>query len=295
MILVNDPTDAPRGPKVLAVGSFDGLHLGHRHLLQHARHAARTAGQALLIYTFDPPSKVFMRGAGMLSTLSEKISQLEDLGIDIALIVPFNAQFAARSKNAFLDDLRTLQAKRIFVGTDFRFGKGREGAPEDLLKVAPVEIVPLLSLQDQVVKSSQVRVLIEQGKVEEARHLLDRPYSARGVVVEGDRRGRLLGFPTANLEVSPAKVLPPGVFVVMADVLKRNYHGMANVGTRPTVSGKERRIEVHLFGFSGQLYGQTMGLAFHKYLRAEQRFEDLEALKAQLARDAVAARSYFNI
>lgn len=295
MLLINDPSDAPAGPKVVAIGSFDGLHLGHQHLIHQAQQEAKKRHIPLLVYTFDPPSKVFMRGEGFLTDLSEKLELLRGLGVEIALIVPFTEAFSKRSKDDFLGDLRTLEAQHIYVGADFRFGQARAGGLEDLNMVAPIQILPLLELGGGPVKSSRIRDLLREGEVDEAKLLLGRTYTARGIVQEGDKLGRRLGFPTANIEVAPLKILPMGVFAVWVQTLQGRFGGMANVGYRPTVSGQVLRFEVHLFGFTGDLYGQELSVEFLTKLRGERKFESLEALKAQLAQDAEAARRVLGI
>lgn len=294
-MLFSEVADVPKGPKVVAVGSFDGVHLGHQYLLRQALSEAKTLKAPLLVYTFDPPTKVFTRGEGFLMDLQEKVEALRGVGVELILAVPFNEEFARRPPEAFLEDLRALQASRIYVGEDFRFGQGRAGGPEALERVAPTRVVPLLSLGGEAVKSSRIRALLKEGKVEEARHLLGRPYGAYGVVVEGDRMGRRLGFPTANLAVHPLKVLPPGVFAVEAEGAFGRYKGVANVGTRPTLGGEERRLEVHLLGFAGELYGEEVRVRFLKRLREERRFPSLEALRAQIAEDVAEARAYFGL
>lgn len=294
-MLFSEVADVPKGPKVVAVGSFDGVHLGHQYLLRQALAEAKTLKEPLLVYTFDPPTKVFTRGEGFLMDLQEKVEALRGVGVELILAVPFNEEFARRPPEAFLEDLRALQASRVYVGEDFRFGRGRAGGPEALERVAPTRVVPLLSLGGEAVKSSRIRALLKEGKVEEARHLLGRPYGAYGVVVEGDRMGRRLGFPTANLAVHPLKVLPPGVYAVEAEGAFGRYKGVANVGTRPTLGGEERRLEVHLLGFAGELYGEEVRVRFLKRLREERRFPSLEALKAQIAQDVEAARAYFGV
>ena len=294
-MLFSEVADVPKGPKVVAVGSFDGVHLGHQYLLRQALAEAKALHQPLLVYTFDPPTKVFTRGEGFLMDLTEKVEALRALGVELILAVPFNDTFARRPAEEFLEDLRTLGASRIYVGGDFRFGRGRGGGPEALARVAPTRVVPLLALGGEPVKSSRIRALLQEGRVEEARHLLGRPYGAYGVVVEGEKLGRRLSFPTANLAVHPLKVLPPGVYAVEAMGDFGRYKGVANVGTRPTLGGGERRLEVHLLGFAGELYGEEVRLLFLKHLRQERRFESLEALKAQIAQDVAAARAYFGL
>ncbi|WP_243030144.1 riboflavin biosynthesis protein RibF [Thermus altitudinis] len=294
-MLFSEVADVPKGAKVVAVGSFDGVHLGHQHLLHLAQAEAKSLHQPLLVYTFDPPTKVFTRGEGFLMDLTEKVEALRALGVELILAVAFNETFAQREAEEFLEDLKRLGASRIYVGEDFRFGKGRTGGPEDLARVAPVRTVPLLTLGGEPVKSSRIRAHLQEGRVEEARHLLGRPYGAYGVVVEGEKLGRKLGFPTANLAVHPQKVLPPGVFAVEAQGAFGRYKGVANVGTRPTLNGSERRLEVHLLGFAGELYGEEMRIAFLKRLREERRFPNLEELKGQIAKDVALARAYFGL
>lgn len=290
MVLINDPADAPPGPKVVAVGSFDGLHRGHQHLIKLAQEAAKEHHWPLLVYTFDPPSKVLMKGEGFLTDLSEKIDVLRGLGLEIALIVPFTEAFSKRSKDDFLGDLRMLEAAQIFVGEDFRFGQGRSGSLADLNLVAPTQILPLLEMGDGPVKSSRIRDLLRDGIVEEAANLLGRPYTARGIVSEGDKLGRQLGYPTANLEVSPLKILPFGIYAVRVQTPQGLFGGMAYVGYRPTVAGKTLRFEVNLFDFSGDLYGHELDVFFVAKIRDDLKLDGLEALKAQLASDEVAAR-----
>ncbi len=294
-MLFTEVADVPRGPKVVAVGSFDGVHLGHQHLLHLAKKEARALHLPLLVYTFDPPTKVFTKGEGFLSEASEKVEVLREAGAELILVVPFNETFARRSKEDFLEDLRALEARLLYVGEDFRFGQNRAGGPEDLGRVAPVRTVPLLSLLGGPVKSSRIRELLKEGRVEEARHLLGRPYAARGVVVEGEGRGRTLGFPTLNLSLPPLKVLPPGVYAVRTQTPLGSFFGMANVGTRPTLGGGPLRLEVHLFGFSGDLYGEEVRVEFLKKLREEKRFASLEELKAQLAKDREEALRFFGL
>lgn len=295
MIIAAELAEVPPGPKVVAVGSFDGVHLGHQALLARARREAESAGWPLLVYTFDPPSKVFVRGVGMLSTLSEKLDLLRNQGVDATLAVPFDEAFAARPKEAFLEDLARLEARRIVVGEDFAFGRGRAGGPDDLEAVAPTLKAPLLDLGGAPVKSTRIRELLEVGDVEAARHLLGRPYSARGLVRKGDRVGHEIGFPTANVEPAPSKVLPRGVFVAEAETGGRRYPALVNVGTRPTLGGGGLRMEVHLLGFSGDLYGHELQVVFLKRLRGERAFPDLEALREQIARDLEEARRFLNL
>jgi len=295
MIIAGTLDDVPPGPKVVAIGSFDGVHLGHQSLLARAREAAHGEHLPLLVYTFDPPTKVFVRGVGMLSTLTEKLDLLSEMGVDITLAVPFNEAFADRDSASFLRDLKTLEARRIVVGEDFAFGRSRSGRPEDLGTVAPVVTIPLLNLGGEPVKSTRIRELLEAGDVETARHFLGRPYGARGIVQSGEQLGRKLGFPTANIETAPGKVLPRGVFAAEADTPEGTFPSVVNIGTRPTLDGGSLRFEAHLIGFAGDLYGHELRITFLKRLRAERSFAGVKELRTQIARDVEAARGFFRI
>jgi riboflavin kinase / FMN adenylyltransferase len=197
-----------------------------------------------------------------------------------------------RPPEAFLEDVRALQPVGIVVGDDFRFGHDRAGGLEELSGVTQNLIaLPMHTLAGEAVKTSRIRLLLETSDVSAARALLGRPYTARGVVIHGDARGRTIGFPTANVATSDGKLLPPGVFAVRLLTPDDLFHdGMANVGKRPTVGGDLREsLEVHLFNFSGDLYGLEVRVDFLKHLRGEVKFSGLDALKAQLGQDRLEA------
>ncbi|WP_019587773.1 riboflavin biosynthesis protein RibF [Deinococcus apachensis] len=290
------PTQRPDTETVVAIGSFDGVHLGHQALLAQLKARGREHRVPTVVYTFDPPTRVLTQGVEFLSTLPEKLDLLARYGIDETVAVPFTAEFAARPKEAFLDDLRTLRPRALVVGEDFHFGRGRAGGLADLRGVTrEVVALPMHQLGGEDIKSTRIREYLKVGDVDGAARLLGRHYDAQGVVVPGDRLGRTIGWPTANIRVPEGKALPLGVFAVVAITERgpgnpQRHHGMANVGFRPTVDGKERRFEVHLFDFEGDLYGEEVQVKFFKHLRGEQRFAGLDELKAQIARDAQAAR-----
>jgi riboflavin kinase/FMN adenylyltransferase len=292
MLVYQNPLDRPHTPSAVAIGSFDGLHLGHQALLQRLREMATSHHVPSVVYTFDQPTRVLLEGSKFLYTLAEKLKILESLGLDEVIAVPFTREFSLRPPSAFLDDVRALQPVGIVVGDDFRFGHDRAGGLEDLRLVTPELIALPMHTQDgQAVKTSLIRALLETGNVEHARALLGRPYTARGVVVHGDARGRTIGFPTANVALSDGKLLPRGVFAVRLLTPDGVLHnGMANVGRRPTVGGETEMLEVHLFDFNADLYGLEVRVDFLKHLRDEQKFAGLDALKAQLERDKIAAR-----
>ncbi|MDL2344335.1 bifunctional riboflavin kinase/FAD synthetase [Deinococcus sp. MIMF12] len=290
------PTGRPDTETVVAVGSFDGVHLGHQALLAQLKERGRQHRVPTVVYTFDPPTRVLTQGVEFLSTLPEKLALLARYGIDETVAVPFTREFAARPKDAFLEDLRALRPRSVVVGEDFHFGRGRAGTVADLREVTrDVVTVPLHQLGGEDIKSTRIREYLRVGDVEGARRLLGRHYDAQGVVVPGDRLGRQLGWPTANLRVPDGKALPPGVYAVVAITERgpgheQRHHGVANVGWRPTVNGVGRRFEVHFLDFEGDLYGEEVGVKFFTRLRGEQKFSGLDELKAQIARDAEAAR-----
>ncbi|WP_425146898.1 riboflavin biosynthesis protein RibF [Deinococcus sp.] len=285
------PGQRPDTETAVAVGSFDGVHLGHQALLARLKERARHYRVPSVVYTFDPPTRVLTQGASFLSTLPEKLDLLTRYGIDETIAVPFTQEFAARPKEAFLDDLRTLRPRALVVGEDFHFGRGRAGGLIDLKTVcADVVALPMHSLSGEDIKSTRIREMLRLGDVEGAARFLGRHYDAQGVVVQGDQLGRTIGYPTANIRVPEGKALPLGVFAAKVFTEGGTYGGMANVGYRPTVSGKELRFEVNLFDFSGDLYGQEVQVKFWAFLRGEQKFNGLDELKAQLARDAENAR-----
>lgn len=290
-------TQRPDTETVVAIGSFDGVHLGHQALLAQLRARARQQRVPSVVYTFDPPTRVLTQGVEFLSTLPEKLELLSRYGVDETIAVPFTPEFAARPKEDFLNDLRVLRPRCVVVGEDFHFGRGRTGGLDDLRGVAAeVVSLPMHQLAGDDIKSTRIRALLREGDVGGAERLLGRHYGAQGVVVQGDQLGRQLGWPTANIRVPEGKALPLGVFavVVVGDSggeQGRRWHGMANVGWRPTVNGTERRFEVHLFDFQGDLYGQELQVKFFARLRGEQKFNGLDELQAQLTRDAEAART----
>lgn len=293
MLIYQDARDRPRTTSVLAIGSFDGLHMGHKVLLRKLNEMARQHEAPSVVYTFDQPTRVLLHGAPYLYTLAEKLKLLDLLGVDEVVTVPFTLAFAQRSSEDFIAELRLLNPTAIVVGEDFRFGHDRAGSVATLrLLTGDLLAMPMYSLDGHPVHATRIREALQNGQVEEARRLLGRPYSARGVVVRGQALGRKIGFPTANVAISEGKLLPPGVFasrVLLPD--GRLRPGMANVGWRPTVEGDDRRLEVNLLDFSGDLYGEEVRVDFIARLRGEERFAGLEALTEQLRRDEAAARA----
>lgn len=291
MKVVASPDDLALKGAVLSIGNFDGVHVGHRMLLARMRELADTNARPAVVLTFFPPAKVVFGRATFLSSAEEKLELLSTFVPDAVVMVPFSREYARTDKAAFADQLRRLAPHAVIVGEDFRFGHNREGGLNDLSSIPDrLEAFGLKTVQGEVVKSSHIRDHLAAGRVARANALLGALYPARGRVVRGDARGSTIGFPTANVETDERKALPVGVYAVTVDTGGGEYGGMANVGPRPTFPEEPPSLEVHLFDFSGDLYGAEITTRFHAYLRGQRRFSDVDELSQQLQRDATAAR-----
>ena len=285
---------------VVTVGNFDGVHLGHQALVSRAREEAHAVGAETTAMFFDPhPAALFRPEAmpSLLTTRARRRSLLHSAGATRVDVRAFDAAFARQTPREFAAEVlrRDAEAVGVVVGPDFRFGQGREGdltslrALGDELGFAVHEVAPV-EHGGAVVSSTRIRERLSEGDVEGARTLLARFHDLEGEVVLGDQRGRTIGFPTANLAIAAELATPAdGVYAVFAAVDGRRVHGVANVGVRPTF-GAGRSVEVHLFDFEGDLYGHTLPVAFVARLREERRFDGVDALVAQIGRDAAEAR-----
>jgi riboflavin kinase / FMN adenylyltransferase len=291
------------GATIVTVGTFDGVHCGHRDVLARLTRRAAEAGHASLLVTFEPhPLEVLNPDVAppLLTTRAEKLDLLEPTGIDYIAIVPFTPEFARRSATEFVDDVLIGQLRMIelLVGHDHAFGRGREGDINLLRSLGAsrgfaVDVVPpVLTQSGEAVSSTVVRRAIAERDLDRARTLLGRAYSVRGSVVAGAARGRLLGYPTLNIQPdSPRKLLPPdGVYAVRVGGSRGRFDGMMNLGGRPTFGDDRRMLEAHLFDAGGDFYGDRVDVSFVAWLRDTVRFPDPDALVAQLRRDAEAAR-----
>lgn len=284
--------DARERGGVVCIGIFDGVHLGHRALLERMRALAAELRAPAVVVTFFPPARVLFEGSTYLMTPDEKLQALEEFAPDAIVTLTFDRELAGTDKADWLGALAALEPAAIVVGEDFRFGRGRAGGLDDLAAITErLEAFTLLEQDGAPVKSSRVRELLAAADVAGAARLLGAPYLVRGVVTQGQRRGRTIGYPTANLAVPAGKALPLGVFAVTATVDGRVLGGMANVGSRPSFEEEPPALEVHLFDFSGDLYGARLDVRFVAHLRSQQRFSGLDALRAQLAADEAAARA----
>lgn len=279
---------------------FDGVHLGHRYLLNRLKELAALRGKDSLLITFWPhPRQVLFpdqSGLAYLNTLSEKLTLLEAAGIDHTLILPFTWDFSRLSACEFIAEylVQQLNIDFLLVGFNHHFGRDRQGSVEDLLKCTAagsfgIEKQDAYVLHDQALSSSLIRQLLQDGKVDQASEYLGYQYFVDGRVISGNRIGRSIGFPTANLEIlDPHKLIPAtGVYAVYVDYQGIRYKGMLNVGYRPTIVEEEKKknVEVHLFNFNHDLYEQEVRLIFVQKLRDEQKFGSVDELKAQLEVD----------
>ncbi len=293
---------------VLTIGNFDGVHLGHQAILDLVVERARALEGESVLYTFEPhPRRVLQPDADLrlLDTFEQKVEILESLGLDAIIAEPFDLEFAKVTPEYFIEELihRGIRPVEVFVGYDFHFGRDREGSMRLLTERGPhlgfsVTVVPEVSVEGRDVNSTRIRALLASGGVEEAATLLGRPFCARGDVAEGDRRGRTIGFPTANL-APETEILPaPGVYYGHMRCVRGagEWEGkilpvVTNVGYRPTFhDGRDLVAEAHVIDFTGDLYGVEIDLTFEGRLRGEQRFESVDALREQIARDVDEAR-----
>lgn len=293
-------------PVALAVGNFDGVHLGHAAISRRLVEFAATSGLTPSVLSFEPHPREFFSpesAPARLTTLREKLELLAGLGVEQAMICPFNKAFSALSAEDFIDQvlLGALRVKHLIVGDDFRFGCRRTG-DFSLLKVAgvkhgfSVEAMPSVTVDGLRVSSSAVRQALAIGDMGQAEKLLGRPYMIDGKVAHGDKIGRQLGFATANIRIKHNPLPMTGVFAVEVDGLGRQVMpAVANLGIRPTLGGTRPLLEVHLFDFNRDIYGAHISVRFVKKLRNEQRFPNFDALKAQIAADAAIARAHFSL
>lgn len=293
---------------VLTIGNFDGIHVGHRIILETVITRARALAGEAVLFTFEPhPRKVLMPESPprLLATLEQKLEILEEIGLDVVILEPFDRAFARIEPEVFVREYihRRIGPREVYVGYDFHFGRDREGSMRLLTETGPrlgfsVTIIPEVTVGNRDVNSTRIRNLLAEGRVEEAAVLLGRPFGVRGRVVAGDRRGRVLGFPTANLEPQ-SEILPrAGVYAGRLRLLDAGEPGrgtlaaaVINVGYRPTFQdGRDLVVEAHLLEFAGDLYGRQVELHFDSLLREEKRFESAEALQAQIRKDVDEAR-----
>lgn len=293
---------------VLTIGTFDGVHLGHRKIIARLHDLAKTINGESVIFTFDPhPRKVVAPGETtlrLLTTLEEKIVLFEQSGIDHLIIYPFTTEFSKLTYEEFVEQVLVgqIHTKFLVVGYDHKFGKNRQGDFEFLKKCAErhefeIEKLDVLLMNESQISSTKIREAIQKGDFDAANAFLGYPFTLHGTVVEGQKLGRKIQFPTANIQASdPDKIIPGyGVYAVEITVMNKKFNGMLNIGSRPTVNNNadNRSIEVHIFDFESDIYGESIELVFFKKLREEQKFLSIDALKDQLVKDKTDTIAFF--
>lgn len=286
---------------VLTIGKFDGVHLGHQAVLANVIAEAKALGLPSTVMVFEPqPEEVFapQNAPARLSRLRDKYTHLRDLGVDRLLCIKFDKHFASFSAEHFVEDLlvNKLGVRFLVVGDDFRFGKGRSGDFEMLLdagKTSGFAVVSTKSfrLKDCRISSTEIRQLLADNRFGDAADMMGRPFAITGKVIHGDKKGRTIGFPTANVLLKRCTAPVNGVFAVRVSTGQGVYGGVANIGTRPTVDGQRSQLEVHIFDYADSLYGRFISVELLSKLREEMRFPSFEQLKKQIESDAQQARA----
>lgn len=301
----HNPSEIPSNqPLVITQGTFDGVHLGHQKVLKQVVALAKSKNTKSLLITYHPHPRLVIDPSNhelrMLSSIEEKAKAVYDLGVDYVLVLPFTQEFAQLSPRDFVKTILVdqLHVDTIVIGYDHRFGKNREGDFQSLMALAQefhfqVQEIPASEIDAIAISSTRIRKALSNKQLNEANTLLGKPYILTGIVTEGQKLGRTIGFPTANLDIQdPYKLIPPsGVYAGYCLLENERYKMVCNIGYRPTVNGQDLRVEAHLFDFDKNIYGSPISLFLVQYLRNEQKFDSLESLKTQILIDAQQAQS----
>ncbi|MBL6660661.1 MAG: bifunctional riboflavin kinase/FAD synthetase [Crocinitomicaceae bacterium] len=295
---------------VVTIGTFDGAHKGHQKILSRLNDRAKETQGESILFTFYPHPRMIVfpenHNLKLLQTIDEKIESLASFGLDNLIIYPFTKEFSRLTAFEFVRDIlvEKLKVKTLVIGYDHQFGRNREGDLAFLKETAKifdfdVEEISAEEVQEVNVSSTKIRQSLNNGNIERANEFLGRPFLCTGIVVEGKRLGRELGFPTLNIEVNNEhKILPKdGVYAVKVQIQGQHFKGMMNIGQNPTVQNnaeQEKKLEVHIFDFDKEVYGAEVKVFFQKFVRDEKTFSNLEELKSQLIQDEKSVRIYFN-
>lgn len=292
-------------PLFLTLGMYDGVHLGHQKILNEVVNRAKDRKGKSVLLTFAPhPRKVLQEGVAlkMLSLQKEKLDLLEKTGLDYVIVHPFTKEFSRLNSTDFVRNLLVNQIgiNELIIGYDHHFGRNREGSFDDLEELSEVYDFDLVkidaqSFSDITVSSTKIRNALLEGEIEKANQLLNYNYSIEGLVIHGDKIGRTLNFPTANLKVDPEKLIPKkGVYLFQTIYNSKNYYGLVHIGTRPTVEGEEDRIEAFLFDFDQEIYNKKLKISFLQKIREEKKFNSIEELRKQIELDYHKAKNLVN-
>ena len=288
---------------VLTLGTFDGVHLGHQSILNHLIRTAHEIGGESVVFTFHPHPRIALNpddhGLELIQTVDDRIEKLQKMGIDHLILFPFTKEFSRLSATEFVRNIlvNRIHIHTLTIGYNHHFGRNREGSIELLRELAPVygffvDEIPAVTESLTHVSSTKIRESISTGAVREANQFLGSTYHFSGVVVQGDRIGHKIGFPTANIIIDKIQLVPKsGVFAVKVKHNGKIHHGMMNIGNRPTVvANGERRVEIHIFDFNETIYGDKLVVYLIDRVREEQSFGSLDALTAQLKHDEIRCR-----
>lgn len=291
---------------VVAIGNFDGVHLGHQAIFRMISDRAKKKNGTSVVFTFEPhPLRIIApeRAPQLLTPFKDKITLIESFGVDVIICVNFTREFANIKAEDFVRNIlvAAIGPKEIFIGSNYRFGKGRKGSPELLKELGSqygfkVTVVNEIKINDAALSSSKIRTLIAKGKIEEASVFLGRHYSVVGIVVEGAKRGKkLLNIPTANIAVFNELLPKDGVYAVSVELDGKTYGGAANIGFKPTFEDKKFSFEVHILDFDKDILGKNIRVNFIKRIRDEMKFPDIETLSAQMRKDIENIRKILGI
>ncbi|RKR80205.1 riboflavin kinase/FMN adenylyltransferase [Mucilaginibacter gracilis] len=283
---------------VVTIGTFDGVHTGHRKIIAKIQELAKECGGETVILTFFPHPRMILnpedQSLKLITTISEKAQLLEELGVDHLIVTPFSRDFSNLSALEYIHDVLVAKIgiKKIVIGYDHRFGKDRKGGLEDLQRLSKVyefEVIeiPEQDVNDVAVSSTKIRTALLSDDVDLANQFLSYPFFITGKVIRGDQIGRQIGYPTANILIPESYKLIPadGIFAVTVELQSGVYKGMAYIGHRPTINGMTRNIEVNIFDFNEDIYDQQIRMHFHHFVRSDIKFTGLDELKIQLAKD----------
>lgn len=297
MTVYNAPFVKLNGKTAVALGFFDGVHEGHKAVINAAVKYSRENNIPAVVWTFiNSPKKTALS----ITDNDERKALFEAQGVDILIAFPFSEDVKGLTKDEFVNTVlrNCLNAEKVFCGFNYSFGAGGKGTPEELKKLCEsqgisVEISDEISVQGETVSSTKIREYIENGFPEKAGRLLGRPYSINGTVSHGKKLGRTLGFPTANIKIGENKVIPKdGVYFTVTEFEGKRFYGITNIGTNPTVEDTQRRAENFIFDFDGDLYGKEIKIEFLKYIRGEKKFDSVETLAKQVKKDIETAKGY---
>lgn len=292
---------------IVTIGTFDGVHLGHRKIIERVKQLAQDSGGETVILTFFPHPRMILHpedhNLKMINTMDEKAQLLEQLGVDHLIITPFSRDFSNQTAEEYIRDIlvNKIGTKKIVIGYDHRFGKDRQGGLTELQRLSPVygyEVVeiPEQDIHDVAISSTRIRNALLSDEIDLANEFLGYPFFVTGKVMRGDQIGRTIGYPTANILIEETYKLIPadGIFAVKVQLNGQEYKGMGYIGHRPTINGMTRNIEVNIFDFNEDIYSQSIRMEFIKYVRGDIKFTTLDDLTVQLGRDKEAVMALFD-